>query len=1078
MPNCPGCGQRYSQKRHLTQHRKTCRQVEENARQSFEAERIRLIDNSHKRRRLDPRVVHVSTVESGVRRSRRERRQTWKVRDALPDGPGTVRTVANRFGLSRLYRGRPTSVPDATLEANSYRVPTSAIAGSTPQRSIRQIITPYPNLNAWRYDHHFWMKGSKKSQMDQDSLLKDVLTRDDFDTRDLIGVNFKKINDQLKTGTPWSEEGGWREQSITIGIPTGKKPTQTSRCEDAAAQRRINRHEPLEDPPVEHAIEGVHFAIPGFHTRSICEVIIETASSDPAARDFHWHPFLLQHTPPGTNNPPETVHGEIYTSQAFRDLDQELQSSLPEPDCDLPRVVVALMFWSDATHLAQFGQSKAWPWYLYFGNQSKFPKIPDEIQDFIRDLKAGKAASKQLMTHCRREIFQAGWDILLDEEFMHAYVHGIIVDCIDGIRRRIYPRILTYSADYPEKMLIATLRDKGRCPCPRCLVTFDTIPSLGTPCDWEARDTDMRADSEARQQLVVNARKLIYKQGYVVTSEHVDALLKEQSLVPTRLLLLGFNIFAMLVVDLLHEFELGVFRQVFPFGSSTIRRFDANVSEKKKLAGHDYEDILQCAMPCFDGLFPEPHNVIIQDLLFVLGYWHFLAKLRMHTDSSLVVLDDTTTALGMELRRFESTTCRAFVTKETEAECAARGRAEAQQVARFGQAPTGVAQPAGRRQRQFNLRTIKTHALGDYVKTIKTYGTSDSYSTQPGELEHRRVKARNCRVSQADVIGGLVKLDALETTMHSMAHELQLAGVDIPGVPRQAILTPILQPEDHHHIAAEQGAKNRIYLPEWFADHPNDPALEDNCLYQHAIARINFTTYDVQRDEDIIHPRFDKPDIMVLTAANSGESPWAYARVIGIFHINVLQPPTLNARRIEFLWVRWFERDETHVSGVTMRRLEQLTFVQEGCQDAFGFVNPAHIIRGCHLIPSYCHGRTDTLLSPSLARDHEGDWKYHMVMRFVDRDMAMRHLGLGVGHVEGRAPVPETGILAPYSADELQSGLSVFDHDNLENEQPTARQLDPQEDEENEDIEQDLDGCYRGDDDLDEEGVLDSYGDF
>ncbi|KDQ54440.1 hypothetical protein JAAARDRAFT_60806 [Jaapia argillacea MUCL 33604] len=902
----------------------------------------------------------------------------------------TVRTVANWFRLSRLYRGRPTSVPDATLEANSYCVPTSAIAGSSPQCSICQIIALYLNLNAWRYDHHFWMKG----------------------------------------------KGGWREQSITIGIPTGKKPTQTSRCKDAAAQCRINRHEPLEDPPVEHAIEGAHFAIPGFHTQSICEVIVETTSSDPAARDFHWHPFLLQHTPPGTDNPSETVYGEIYTSQAFRDLDQELQCSLPEPDCDLSQVVAALMFWSDATHLVQFRQSKAWPWYLYFGNQLKYthakptahathhvaylPTIPDEIQDFIRDLKAGKAASKQLMTHCHCKIFQAGWDMLLDEEFMHAYVHGIVVDCIDGIRRQIYPRILTYSADYPEKMLIATLRDKGRCPCPRCLVTFDTIPSLGTPHDREAH-------SEARQQLVANARKLIYKQGYVVTSEHVDALLKEQSLVPTKntfsskLLLLGFNIFAMLVVDLLHEFEPGVWKGVFAH-------------------------LICCAMPCFDGLFPEPHNTIIQDLLFVLGYWRFLAKLRMHTDSSLTVLNDTTTALGMELRRFEAVTCRAFITKETEAKCAACRHAEARQVARFGQAPTGVASPAGHHQQQFNLRTIKTHALGDY----------------------------------ADVIGGLVKLDALETAMHSMAHKLQLAGVDIPGVQHQPILTPILKPEDHHHIAVEQGTKNCIYLPEWFANHLHDPALEifssddhtsivikDNCLYQHAIARINFTTYNVQRDEDIIHPHFDKPDIMVLTAANSGESLWAYARVVGIFHVNVLQPPALNSRRIEFLWVRWFERDESHVSGAASHRLEWLTFVQEGCRDAFSFINPADIIHGCHLIPSYRHGWTDTLLSPSLARNHEGDWKYHLVMCFVDQDMAMHHLGLSVGHVEGRAPVPETGILALYSVDELQK-----------NEPPTVHQPDPQEDEENDDLEQDLDGGYRGDDHLDEEGVLDSYSDL
>lgn len=40
---------------------------------------------------------------------------------------------------------------------------------------------------------------------------------------------------------------------------------------------------------------------------------------------------------------------------------------------------------------------------------------------------------------------------LLDGDFVAAYESGIIVECHDGILRRFYPRIFTYSADYPEK---------------------------------------------------------------------------------------------------------------------------------------------------------------------------------------------------------------------------------------------------------------------------------------------------------------------------------------------------------------------------------------------------------------------------------------------------------------------------------------------------------------------------------------------------------------------------------------------------------------------------------------------------
>lgn len=60
-------------------------------------------------------------------------------------------------------------------------------------------------------------------------------------------------------------------------------------------------------------------------------------------------------------------------------------------------------------------------------------------------------AKAPLLAHIRRELLHAIWNILIDDEFLWAYEHGIVIDCGDGIKRRIYPRIFTYSADYPEK---------------------------------------------------------------------------------------------------------------------------------------------------------------------------------------------------------------------------------------------------------------------------------------------------------------------------------------------------------------------------------------------------------------------------------------------------------------------------------------------------------------------------------------------------------------------------------------------------------------------------------------------------
>lgn len=45
----------------------------------------------------------------------------------------------------------------------------------------------------------------------------------------------------------------------------------------------------------------------------------------------------------------------------------------------------------------------------------------------------------------------AVWDLLLDEEFVEGSVNGIVIRCSDDIERVFFPRIITYSADYPEK---------------------------------------------------------------------------------------------------------------------------------------------------------------------------------------------------------------------------------------------------------------------------------------------------------------------------------------------------------------------------------------------------------------------------------------------------------------------------------------------------------------------------------------------------------------------------------------------------------------------------------------------------
>lgn len=63
----------------------------------------------------------------------------------------------------------------------------------------------------------------------------------------------------------------------------------------------------------------------------------------------------------------------------------------------------------------------------------------------------GQGASAATLTFLRRDLMQSIWRLLLDDQFVHAYVHGMEIKCADGVVRRVYPRIFTYSADYPEK---------------------------------------------------------------------------------------------------------------------------------------------------------------------------------------------------------------------------------------------------------------------------------------------------------------------------------------------------------------------------------------------------------------------------------------------------------------------------------------------------------------------------------------------------------------------------------------------------------------------------------------------------
>ena len=88
-------------------------------------------------------------------------------------------------------------------------------------------------------------------------------------------------------------------------------------------------------------------------------------------RLFHYEPYELCWQPPHKAKDVR-VYGELYTSENFLTAHHQLQDSPPGFGCTLPRHIIALMMWSDATQLTTFGTAKLWPLYIYMGNESKY----------------------------------------------------------------------------------------------------------------------------------------------------------------------------------------------------------------------------------------------------------------------------------------------------------------------------------------------------------------------------------------------------------------------------------------------------------------------------------------------------------------------------------------------------------------------------------------------------------------------------------------------------------------------------------------------------------------------------------
>lgn len=260
-------------------------------------------------------------------------------------------TIANTFGIWRDYPRKPTRDPDATLTLADLATSTHQASVSQPASENDQDSADQPSYwpfsNATIHGIMQWLNNgdSLKSETETTKLVHDVFLSPEFDPEHLVGFNAHVENQRLDKELSKSRlRSLFTEQNVDILVPSG-----------------------------DSNIKPQTFTVPGLLHRSIISVIHEAFNSS-LSHLYHLSPFKLYQQSPITKEP-ERIYGEIYTSDAFLEEYEKVQSAPVPPDdptCQREKVVAALMFSSDATQLADFGNAKGWPIYLMLGNLTKY----------------------------------------------------------------------------------------------------------------------------------------------------------------------------------------------------------------------------------------------------------------------------------------------------------------------------------------------------------------------------------------------------------------------------------------------------------------------------------------------------------------------------------------------------------------------------------------------------------------------------------------------------------------------------------------------------------------------------------
>jgi hypothetical protein len=350
---------------------------------------------------------------------------------------------------------------------------------------------------------------------------------------------------------------------------------------------------------------------------------------------------------------------------------------------------------SDKTHLTNFsGDKQAWPVYLTLGNIDKATRRKPSSRSHILlgylPVSKLECYTEDRRSHEQHQLFHDCMKLLLDP-LEEAGRNGLLMTCADGVRRKVYPLLSAYVADYPEQCLITCVRENS---CPICTVT----PKLrGNPAPSEPRNATATLDILTRQAEGEKPAEFKSQNFRLIRPFWRD--------------LPYCNIHDCMTPDILHQLHKGVFgdhvaawakkasdcttqemdaRFVAMTQHSTLRHFKKGISLTTQWTGAEYKAMEKVFLGILAGSADPAVIKTVRALLDFIHYAHF----EVHTDHSLEAMEDA-------WRRIHEN-------KEVFVELEIR--------------------------KHFNIS--KFHNIRHYLDSIRSRGTADAFNTEISERLH------------------------------------------------------------------------------------------------------------------------------------------------------------------------------------------------------------------------------------------------------------------------------------------------------------------------------------------------------